>query len=186
MTRLGPACHRLFLRFFDLSYVLFRSGSFASPIPSLPTRVPSASSAMRILGTTWPFSHPHTCGCANWAGGLGWWCPLSKRGLSAKTRSEFGSGVQIWFQRLGQTGWQSAKVQEPHFGISEFPWSLHLKREVLRFLGPSRLPLPGTVDGQHPAPDDRWFVPGFIGLHASQLVQDFVHPLSLSVPCTLG
>jgi hypothetical protein len=32
------------------------------------------------------------------------------------------------------------------------------------------------VDGRNPAPVDRWFVPLFIGVQPSKVVQDFFHP----------
>ena len=37
-----------------------------------------------------------------------------------------------------------------------------------------------TVDGRNPAPVDRWFIPLFIGLQPSKVVQDFFHPQYLS------
>ena len=33
-----------------------------------------------------------------------------------------------------------------------------------------------TVDGRNPAPVDRWFIPLFIGVQPSKVVQDFFHP----------
>ena len=33
-----------------------------------------------------------------------------------------------------------------------------------------------TVDGRNPAPSGRWFIPVFIGLQPSKVVQDFFHP----------
>ena len=33
-----------------------------------------------------------------------------------------------------------------------------------------------TVDGNNPAPVDRWFIPLLIGFQPSKVVQDFLHP----------
>jgi len=37
------------------------------------------------------------------------------------------------------------------------------------------MPAKATVDGRNPAPVDEWFIPLFMGLQPSKVVQDFFH-----------
>ena len=46
-------------------------------------------------------------------------------------------------------------------------WQFHVAKQIINR---------PTVDGRNPAPVDSWFIPLFIGIQPSKVVQDFFHP----------